>query len=107
MVFLWHPLYHNQDNNDLTFYKLEDIFINLRKYRGIDAPEYKMPYDDESKDELTSLVLGKQLALHVYTIDIYGRFVCDIHSHDTFIQVRMLYINNVIYLSITYIIWRI
>lgn len=30
---------------------------------GIDAPEYKQPYDDESRDYLKKLILGKSIKL--------------------------------------------
>ncbi|GMN43210.1 hypothetical protein TIFTF001_012416 [Ficus carica] len=90
-----YALYHVITFGDNIFRKR--MFFNGMFYlqcrirlRGIDAPEYQMPYGDKSKEELTNLVLRKQLTLHFYTIDKYGRFVCDIHCHDTFIQKEML-----------------
>lgn len=57
------------------------------KCRGVDAPEGKMPYGRESKDELSRLVQGKRLKIHVYGDDQYGRCIGDVYCDDIFIQV--------------------
>ncbi|KAK1283852.1 hypothetical protein QJS10_CPB21g01474 [Acorus calamus] len=68
--------------------------ILARKYRirlrGIDAPESKMPYGKEAKDELIKLVQGKKLRVQVYGEDRYGRSVGDIYCNNTFVQEMML-----------------
>nr|XP_011469960.1 PREDICTED: staphylococcal-like nuclease CAN2 isoform X1 [Fragaria vesca subsp. vesca] len=70
----------------------EDVLA--RKYRirlrGIDAPESKMPYGKESKDELVKLLQGKCLRVLVYGTDRYGRCVGDIYSNGIFAQEVML-----------------
>lgn len=60
----------------------------LVKCRGIDAPENKMPYGDEAKEELTKLVQGKCLRILVYGEDQYGRSVGDIYCNGIFVQVH-------------------
>ncbi|GMN66321.1 hypothetical protein TIFTF001_035404 [Ficus carica] len=60
------------------------------RLRGIDAPENKMPYGDEAKEELTKLVQGKCLRILVYEEDQYGRSVGDIYCNGTFVQEVLL-----------------
>ncbi|GMN41208.1 hypothetical protein TIFTF001_010433 [Ficus carica] len=69
--------------------------VLARKYRirlrGIDAPESKMPYGKEAKEELAKLVQGKCLRVLVYDEDRYGRCVGDIlSSNGIFVQELML-----------------
>ncbi|PON84319.1 Nuclease-like, OB-fold containing protein [Trema orientale] len=74
--------------------KIDDEEVLARKYRirlrGIDAPENKMPYGDEAKEELTKLVQGKSLLIFVYGEDQYGRAVGDIYCDGIFVQEVML-----------------
>ncbi|KAI6691873.1 hypothetical protein NL676_019583 [Syzygium grande] len=68
--------------------------VLARKYRirlrGIDAPEGKMPYGKEAKDELAKIVEGKCLRVLVYGEDQYGRSVGDIYCNGNFVQKLML-----------------
>uniref|UniRef100_A0A5B7B9T7 Putative Ca(2+)-dependent nuclease family protein n=1 Tax=Davidia involucrata TaxID=16924 RepID=A0A5B7B9T7_DAVIN len=68
--------------------------ILARKYRirlrGIDAPESKMPYGNEAKEELTRIVEGKCLGVLVYGEDRYGRCVGDVYCNGIFAQEVML-----------------
>ncbi|XP_062092398.1 staphylococcal-like nuclease CAN1 [Humulus lupulus] len=68
--------------------------VLARKYRirlrGIDAPESKMPYGKEAKEELAKLVQGKCLRVLVYDEDRYGRCVGDIYSNGIFVQEMLL-----------------
>ncbi|KAF3450081.1 hypothetical protein FNV43_RR06161 [Rhamnella rubrinervis] len=68
--------------------------ILARKYRirlrGIDAPEYDMPYGAEAKEELAKLVQGRCLRILVYGEDRYGRSVGDIYCNGIFVQEAML-----------------
>ena len=57
-------------------------------HRGIDAPESSQPFGQQAKAALISLVEGRPLLIHVYTIDRYGRLVGDIHCNNIFIQVK-------------------
>ncbi|XP_062095259.1 staphylococcal-like nuclease CAN2 isoform X2 [Humulus lupulus] len=81
-------------NSGYRVLKIDDKEILARKYRirlrGIDAPEHKMPYGDEAKDELTKLVQGKCLSILVYEEDQYGRTVGDIYCNGIFVQEVML-----------------
>ncbi len=46
---------------------------------GIDAPEKKMPFGQRSKQNLSDLVLDKQVAVESEKIDRYGRIVGKVH----------------------------
>lgn len=59
----------------------------LNANRGIDAPESKMPYGQEAKEELLKLVQGKCLKVLVFAEDRYGRCVGDIYCNGIFAQV--------------------
>ncbi|XP_028782253.1 staphylococcal-like nuclease CAN2 isoform X2 [Neltuma alba] len=73
---------------------LQNGEVLARKYRirlrGIDAPEGKMPYGKEAKNELTKIVQGKPLKVLVYDEDRYGRSVGDIYCNGLFVQELML-----------------
>ncbi|MCL7036944.1 hypothetical protein MKW94_027106 [Papaver nudicaule] len=61
------------------------------RLRGIDAPKYKMPYGEEAKNELTKLVQGKRLTVHVYGVDPdRSRLVGDVYCNGLFVQEVML-----------------
>ncbi|KAM7270710.1 hypothetical protein ACFE04_029924 [Oxalis oulophora] len=60
------------------------------RFRGIDAPESKMPYGQEAKAELVKLVQGKCVTIFVYTQDRYGRTVGDVYCNGMFIQELLL-----------------
>uniref|UniRef100_A0ACD5Y3W1 Uncharacterized protein n=1 Tax=Avena sativa TaxID=4498 RepID=A0ACD5Y3W1_AVESA len=68
--------------------------IVARKYRirmrGIDAPELKMPYGEESKEALVKLIGGKSTTIYVYGKDQFERYVGDIYCDNVFIQEQML-----------------
>ncbi|XP_059666808.1 staphylococcal-like nuclease CAN2 [Cornus florida] len=74
--------------------KIQNEEVLARKYRirlrGIDAPESKMPYGKEAKEELTNLVQGKCLRILVFAEDRYGRCVGDIYCNGIFVQELML-----------------
>uniref|UniRef100_A0A0E0RCR7 TNase-like domain-containing protein n=1 Tax=Oryza rufipogon TaxID=4529 RepID=A0A0E0RCR7_ORYRU len=44
-------------------------------YKGIDAPELKMPYGRESRNALVKLIGGKSVKIYVYDLDQFGRYV--------------------------------
>lgn len=60
----------------------------MMSYRGIDAPELKMPYGKEAKKELMKLIGGKSVTIYVYERDQFGRYVGDIYCDNMFIQVK-------------------
>lgn len=68
--------------------------VLARKYRirlrGIDAPESKMPFGQQAKEELTNIVQGKCLRVLVFDQDRYGRCVGDIYCNGMFVQEAML-----------------
>ncbi|KAL6533048.1 arginine permease [Orobanche minor] len=59
-------------------------------YRGIDAPESKMPFGQKSKEELVKIVQNKCLRILVFDEDRYGRCVGDIYCNGIFVQESML-----------------
>uniref|UniRef100_A0A0D9VW15 TNase-like domain-containing protein n=1 Tax=Leersia perrieri TaxID=77586 RepID=A0A0D9VW15_9ORYZ len=59
-------------------------------YKGIDAPELKMPYGEESQNALVKLIGGKSVKIYVYDLDRFGRYVGDIYCNNLFIQEQML-----------------
>ncbi|XP_015699050.2 probable staphylococcal-like nuclease CAN3 isoform X2 [Oryza brachyantha] len=59
-------------------------------YKGIDAPELKMPYGKESWNALVKLIGGKSVKIYVYDLDQFGRYVGDIYCNNVFIQEQML-----------------
>ncbi|RZC76458.1 hypothetical protein C5167_000581 [Papaver somniferum] len=71
-----------------------NVDILARKYRirlrGIDAPENRQPFGKEAKEELTCLVQGKCLNVHVYGEDQYGRLVGDVYCNGKFAREIML-----------------
>ena len=56
--------------------------------RGIDAPESKMPYGQQAKEELANIVQEKCLKVQVFDQDRYGRCVGDIYCNGVFVQVH-------------------
>ncbi|KAI3835540.1 hypothetical protein MKW92_034639 [Papaver armeniacum] len=61
------------------------------RLRGIDAPKRKIHYAKEAKDELTQLVQGKSLTVHVYKVDQFvDQLVGDVYCNGLFVQEVML-----------------
>ncbi|KAI3884753.1 hypothetical protein MKX03_017835 [Papaver bracteatum] len=52
--------------------------------------ENKQPFGKEAKKELTKLVKGNCVSVHVYEEDQYGRLVGDVYCNGTFAQEVML-----------------
>ncbi|KAL1559403.1 arginine permease [Salvia divinorum] len=73
---------------------LQNEEVLARKYRirlrGIDAPESKMPFGQEAKEELVKIVQNKCLRVLVFDEDRYGRCVGDIYCNGIFVQESML-----------------
>ena len=61
--------------------------MGWKEFRGIDAPESKMPYGKEAQEELVKLVQGKCLRILVYCEDRYDRSVGDVYCNGIFAQV--------------------
>ncbi|MBP5351239.1 MAG: thermonuclease family protein [Fibrobacterales bacterium] len=63
-----------QDGDTFDF-----LYGDNRKQRvrvaQMDAPEKNMPFGQKSKERFTELVMGKEIALVVNTVDRYGRIV--------------------------------
>ena len=56
----------------------------------IDTPEKKQPYGSRSKQALSGLVFGKQVAADVVTIDRYGRTVARLYVDDLDVNREMV-----------------
>ena len=57
---------------------------------GMDAPESAQPYGEESRRKLEELVLNRTVNVLVLDIDIYGRYVSQIHCSGTDISLEMI-----------------
>ena len=68
----------------MKYLYLEVMLFN----RGIDAPEGKMPYGQEAKEELANIIQDKCLIVQVFDQDRYGRYVGDIYCNGVFVQVH-------------------
>ncbi|KAM0896951.1 hypothetical protein ACQ4PT_022869 [Festuca glaucescens] len=60
------------------------------RMRGIDAPELKMEYGMEARNELVNLIEGKCVMIYVYEEDQYERYIGDVYCGGVFIQEEML-----------------
>lgn len=73
---------------------LKDEEILAKKFRirlrGIDAPEGKMAFGKQAKEELVKLLQGKRLTVHAYGDDRYGRCVGDVYCNGIFVQEYLL-----------------
>lgn len=78
------------------------MYVLREENRGIDAPEGKMPFGKEAKDELTKIVQGKSLRVLVYGEDRYGRSVGDIYCNGLFVQVSICSQSSLLNLCQTY-----
>jgi len=62
----------------------------IRLY-GVNAPELGNCYSEESKNELTKMILGKEVRLTGLQADRYGRVVADVYLKDgTYINLHMI-----------------
>jgi len=62
----------------------------IRLY-GVNAPELGNCYSEESKDELTKMILGKEVHLTGLQTDRYGRVVADVFLEDgTYVNLHMV-----------------
>jgi len=62
------------DGDTVTVLNVSNVQHKIR-LMGIDAPEKKMPYGQRSKEHLSQLVFGKQVAVEYHKKDRYGRIV--------------------------------
>lgn len=63
--------------------------LKVRLY-GVDAPELKQPFGSRAKEELSSLVFGREVRLQVSQRDRYGRIVARVYVGDTEVNVLMV-----------------
>ncbi len=57
--------------------KIQGVVMEFR-LSDIDAPEYDQPYGQRSREELRSLISGRQLVIVFRDVDRYGRVVADV-----------------------------
>ncbi len=70
----------------------------IRLY-GINAPEIGNCFSEESKNELTKMILGKEVRLTGLQADNYGRVVADVYLKDgTYINLHMVKYGFVAYI---------
>lgn len=68
-------------DGDTFFAKVQGVVMEFR-LSDIDAPEYDQPYGSRSRDELKSLIAGRQLVLVYEDVDRYGRVVAHVWADD-------------------------
>lgn len=69
------------------------------RFYGIDAPEAKQEYGIASRDALRQKILGKEVRVHVVSVDRYGRCVSKIHLDSRYINLEMVQEGNAWYYS--------
>ncbi|KKS32070.1 MAG: SNase-like protein nuclease [Candidatus Collierbacteria bacterium GW2011_GWA1_42_60] len=89
-----------QQNSSVVYDKVVEVvdgdtfFIQNRqpiRLYGVNAPELGNCYSEESKNELTKLILGKEVRLTGLQADHYGRVVADVFLKDgTYINLHMV-----------------
>lgn len=92
-------LYFNRGSS-VTYDKVVEVvdgdtfFIQNRqpiRLYGINAPEIGNCFSEESKNELTKMILGKEVRLTGLQADHYGRVVAEVYLKDgTFINLHMV-----------------
>ena len=60
------------------------------RLNGIDAPENGQPYGDKSKEYLSGLIAGKEVAVEVKGTDQYKRILGVVYLGDTNINAEMI-----------------
>lgn len=74
-----------------TFTCLTDAKKQIKvRMAEIDTPESKQPYGTRSKQALSDLVFGKQVAVHVQETDRYGRSVGRVHVGDVDVNAQLV-----------------
>ncbi len=72
-------------DGDTVHVQLTDKKVKIRLY-GIDAPESKQEYGQESKKLLASLIASKEVYVYVINTDRYGRLVGKIFCDGQYIN---------------------
>lgn len=75
------------DGDTITVRTTERIKIRLD---GIDAPELKQPYRQESKDALSALVFGKVILVKPKSKDLYGRTIARLEADGVDVNLQMV-----------------
>jgi endonuclease YncB( thermonuclease family) len=72
-----------------TFHaKVQGVVMEFR-LADVDAPELDQPYGRQSREELKSLVQGKQLVMVFIDVDRYGRVITDVWIDNLYVNREM------------------
>jgi endonuclease YncB( thermonuclease family) len=72
-----------------TFHaKVQGVVMEFR-LADVDAPELDQPYGRQSREELKSLVQGKQLVMVFIDVDRYGRVITDVWVDNVYVNREM------------------
>ncbi|HEU5114800.1 MAG TPA: thermonuclease family protein [Candidatus Paceibacterota bacterium] len=77
------------DGDTITVLSPNKESLRIRFY-GMDAPELKQPWGDRSRNELSKLVFGKEVALDIVSKDRYGRSVAKIYVGGLYVNREMV-----------------
>jgi endonuclease YncB( thermonuclease family) len=75
-------------DGDTLHARIQGVVMEFR-LADIDAPESDQPYGPRARDELRSLVQGKQLVLVFVDVDRYGRVIADVWANDIYVNGEM------------------
>lgn len=67
-------------DGDTVTLDVDDQKVRCRLY-GIDAPEKKQPYGEDSRRYLMQMVLGKKVGYEIKGTDMYRRSICILTRH--------------------------
>jgi endonuclease YncB( thermonuclease family) len=71
-----------------------DLLVNKNEIRvrlnGIDCPERRQPFYQQSKNALSELIFGKEVVVHSKGKDRYKRIIGDVYAGNTFVNERMV-----------------
>ena len=67
------------DGDTFTCINDDNLQLKIRIF-GIDAPEKKQAFGNNSKEYLSSLIFGKRISINVQYKDGYGRYIAYVYS---------------------------
>ena len=81
VIFLVHVLAVKDGDTIQVSDSTDSAIYNIRFY-GMDAPEKKQPFGQDSKTFLSALILNKDVMIQLISGDIHGRLVCKVLMTD-------------------------
>lgn len=78
-----------QDGDSITVLTAGNVQYKVR-LEGIDAPELKQPFSQQSKEALSGLVFGKAVSLHVTGTDRFKRTLAMVMAEGLNVNIEMV-----------------